>query len=74
VTVDIFLTEDSEPSGWLTYTLNGSPLVGEDKTAHFQIRYDQPGLYPLRFSLVKRNWLTNATEHFEKTYLLRVRE
>lgn len=74
VTADVFLIEDADPSGSLTYMLNGSPLVGKGKTAYFEIRYDQPGLYPLRFSLTKRNWLTDSTEHVEKTYLLRVRE
>lgn len=75
VTADIFLTEYSAPSGMLTYSLNGAPLLPEDgKTAFFEIRYDKPGLYPLRFALSRRNWLTDSTEHFEKTYLLRVRE
>ncbi len=74
VTADIFLTEYVEPSGMLTYSLNGAPLLpGEDKTAFFEVRYDQPGLYPLRFSLTQRNWQTDSTEYFEKTYLLRVR-
>ena len=75
VTADIFLTEYSEPSGMLTFSLNGAPLLpGDGKTAIFEVRYDKPGLYPLRFSVSQRNWLTNSTEHFEKTYLLRVRE
>jgi hypothetical protein len=74
VTADIFLTEYVEPSGMLTYSLNGAPLLpGEDKTAIFEVRYDQPGLYPLRFVVSQRNWQTDSTEYFEKTYLLRVR-
>jgi len=59
----------------LTYSLHGAPLrPGKDKTAFFEVRYDKPGLYPLRFVVSRRNWQTDSTEHFEKTYLLRVRE
>jgi len=73
VTTDIFLTEYGHDY-LLTYYLNGKMLPVRNDKVHFELRYNQPGLYPLRFSLVKRNWLTDSTEHFEKTYLLRVRE
>lgn len=73
VTTEVFLTEFGQDY-LLTYYLNGKMLPVRNDRVHFEIRYDQPGLYPLRFSLTKRNWLTDSTEHVEKTYLLRVRE
>jgi hypothetical protein len=72
VTTEVFLTEFGQDY-LLTYYLNGKVLPVQSDRVHFEVRYDQPGLYPLRFSLTKRNWLTDSTEHFEKTYLLRVR-
>lgn len=73
IAAEVFLTEDV-PDFLLMYFLNGKILPVQDHKATFELRYDKPGLYPLRFALSRRNWLTDSTEHFEKTYLLRVRE
>lgn len=58
----------------LVLRLNGQGLPVKYGTAPFQVRFDKPGLYPLRFSVEARNRQADSTEVWEKTYFLRVRE
>ena len=72
---DVLLTSHKKPYLPIAYYFDGIQLPSNKKgVASFQVCYERPGLYPLRFAIVYPNWLTDSTEHFEKTYLLRVRE
>jgi hypothetical protein len=73
---DVFLgAYDMFRSQFGTYMLNGQILTTNKKgdTAPFSLKYDQPGLYPLRASVEWYNQKKDSMEMFEKTYFVRVR-
>lgn len=75
ILADVLLTSDEKPHLPIAYYLDDIQLPANKKgIASFQVRYERSGIYPLRVAIIYPNWLTDSTEHFEKTYLLRVRE
>lgn len=53
--------------------LNGQPLTHVKNKAPFQVRYDQPGTYPLHFRVERNDWEQDSLYVYEKTYYLKVR-
>ncbi len=57
-----------------TFTLNGQSYHMSQGAVSFDLRFDQPGIYPLRAAAHVLNVLTDSTTISESTYWLRVRE
>ncbi len=53
--------------------LNGQVLSMREGSAKFKVRYEQPGVYPLHFSVENRDIKTDSIRIWPKTYYLRVR-
>ncbi len=73
VTANITLGQYSSSIDKVVLRLNDEVLPMADGRAKFKVQYKQPGIYPLRFSIEKREPETDTLQVWEKTYYLRVR-
>lgn len=73
ITANIFLTPYQKPFHKPTILLNGQHLAQSNDVASFSVRYDTPGIYPLRFVTNQPDWRTGSVIKTAKTYSLRIK-